>query len=519
MPKRNTSATILLILLLVAVAYALITLPPTVIEQYDRAQRLGPAWAIGYLILVGLGALIFVSLVAGVFLRLVLNARRKSLERQRRGRDPSQLSRKEREFELAHNLETGGQLADDTRVEARLREEIRLAIEEIETKRQQRKLEIVAFGTVSGGKSSLLNALAGREIFASDVRGGTTQTRGEIPWPGADHVTLVDTPGLAEVRGEERGAQAAEAARDADLVLLVVDGPLKAYEMEMLRQLAKMEKRILVCLNKEDWLEDTQRDELLAQIAKQAAPHVAAADVVAVRAAPSVRRRVRVLPDGGETTEQTELAADISPLADRMMKTIQRDGRDLLLANLLLQSRGLVDDARRRVTATLDARADETINKTMWAAASVTAVNPIPLLDLAGGSALTVKMVLDLAHIYRQSVDTDTVVNLLGQLGKNLVAILGVTAATPVVAAGVGSLLKTVPGVGTIAGGLVQGLVQAVVTRWIGRVFCEYFRDEMRPPTGGLAELAREKWGEVTRPDQLLKLIQQGRRLLNQEGK
>ena len=516
MPKRNTSTAILFILLVAAIGYALVALPPTVIAQYEQANNLSPTWGYVYLATVGLGSLVLASLVLWMFVRLVINARRKSARRDRRVRDPSQLSRKEKQRELADNLTTSGDLAEDQRLSAELREEIGASIEALETKRHRQKLEIVAFGTVSSGKSSLLNALAGREVFASDVRGGTTQTRSEIPWPGADQVILVDTPGLAEVHGEQRGAEAAESARDADLVLLVVDGPLKAYEIEIVRRLTKMEKRVLVCLNKEDWLSDSQREELTAQIVEQVAPAVESADVVAVRAAPSIRQRVRVLPDGSETSEQTETSADITPLARRMMQTITRDGRDLLLANLLLQSRGLVEEARRRVTATLDARADETINKYMWAAGSATAVNPIPLLDLAGGSALTVKMVLDLAQIYRQSIDTDTVVNLLGQLGKNLIAMLGVTAITPAIAAGVGTLLKTVPGVGTIAGGLVQGLVQAVVTRWIGRVFCEYFRNEMKPPPGGLAELARDKWQEVTAADQLLKLIQTGREQLKQ---
>ena len=175
----------------------------------------------------------------------------------------------------------------------------------------------------------------------------------------------------------------------------------------------------------------------------------------------------------------------------------------MLLANLLLQSRGLVDESKQRVLAALDARADEVINKYMWAAGGVAAINPIPLLDLAGGTAITVKMVLDLAEVYKQKIDVDTIVTLLGQLGKNLIAMVGATAAAPAMAAGVASLLKTVPGIGTIAGGIMQGLVQALVTRWIGRVFVEYFRNEMQPPPGGLAELARRKWAEVTQPDQL----------------
>ena len=238
---------------------------------------------------------------------------------------------------------------------------------------------------------------------------------------------------------------------------------------------------------------------------------VQAADVVAVRSRPVSRRRVHVLADGTEEEEATAEPADISPLARRMMSIVERDGRELLLANLLLQSRGLVDESKQRVLAALDERADAVIAKYMWAAGGATALNPIPLLDLAGGSAITVKMVLDLAAVYQQRIDADTVVTLLGQLGKNLLAMVGATAATPALAAGIGSLMKTVPGIGTIAGGIVQGLVQALVTRWIGRVFIRYFRSEMQPPPGGLVELARQEWSEVTRPDQIRKLVQRGR--------
>jgi uncharacterized protein (DUF697 family) len=327
-------------------------------------------------------------------------------------------------------------------------------------------------------------------------------------------VVLVDTPGLAEVRGESRAADAAAAAKNADLVLFVVDGPLKSYESELLEALAAMEKRIVVCLNKEDWYDAAQRDELVRQLAEQVMPAVNGADVVAVRSRPTKRRRVHVLSDGSEQEEEVEVEPDVTPLARRMMSIVEHDGRELLLANLLLRSRGLVDEAKERVLATLDERADEVISKYMWAAGGAAAINPFPLLDLAGGSAITVKMVLDLAAVYGQKIDADTIVTLLGQLGKNLIAMVGATAAAPALAAAVGSVLKTVPGIGTIAGGIVQGLVQALVTRWIGRVFCEYFRNEMKPPEGGLAEIARRQWEEVTRPEQLKKLIQLGREQL-----
>jgi small GTP-binding protein len=399
-------------------------------------------------------------------------------------------------------------------VSPEVRAEIAKELDELEAKREAQQLEIVAFGTISSGKSSLLNALAGRPVFRTHVVGGTTSARSEIPWSAGDRVVLVDTPGLAEVHGETRAAEAAAAAKNADLVLFVVDGPLKSYESELLEALAAMEKRIVVCLNKEDWYDSQQRDELLRQISEQVESAVSVADVVAVRSRPTKRRRVHVLSDGTEQEEEVPVEPDIGPLARRMMSIVQRDGRDLLLANLLLQSRGLVDEAKERVLAALDERAEEVIGKYMWAAGGATAINPFPLLDLAGGSAITVKMVLDLAGVYQQRIDADTIVTLLGQLGKNLVAMVGASAAAPALAMAIGSMLKTVPGIGTIAGGIVQGLVQALVTRWIGRVFCEYFRNEMQPPPGGLAELARRQWAEVTKPEQLRKLIQMGRERL-----
>jgi GTP-binding protein EngB required for normal cell division/uncharacterized protein (DUF697 family) len=512
--QSRATTGIFLVILLAVIGYVLSTMPYNLIDGYSKAAELNPWVGYAYLAIVAIGGLLLAGLLISILLHIWRNTRRKSADRERRNLSPSEMSASAQGQELADNLAAGRDYAGGDRISPEVRAEIAAAIDELEAKRESQQLEIVAFGTISSGKSSLLNALAGRPVFRTNVVGGTTATRSEIPWPAGDRVVLVDTPGLAEVRGEARASEAAAAAKNADLVLFVVDGPLKAFESDLLEALSAMEKRVVVCLNKEDWYDANQRDELLRQIGEQVAPAVNVADVVAVRSRPTKRRRVRVLSDGAEQEEEVPVEPDISPLARRMLSIVQRDGRELLLANLLLQSRGLVDEAKERVLAGLDARANEVINKYMWAAGGAAAVNPFPLLDLAGGSAITVKMVLDLAAIYQQRIDVDTVVTLLGQLGKNLVAMVGASAAAPALAAGIGSLLKTVPGIGTIAGGAIQGLVQALVTRWIGRVFCEYFRNEMQPPPGGLAELARRKWTEVTQPDQLKKLIQLGRERL-----
>jgi small GTP-binding protein len=515
MNPQRTFHGILLLAFLAFVGFLLVYIPPQLVAQYRTVAELGRVWVYLYFGVVGLGAAILLSTTLWILWQLYRRSRRKRQHRQRTALNPSQLSNAQRQQEIDANLAAIRDLQTDAAVEDDVRRELDPLVGRFLEKRQSHQLEIVAFGTISSGKSSLLNALAGRDVFPTDPRGGTTLRRHETPWQEMDQVTLVDTPGLSEVSGAERAATAADAAQDADLILLAVDGPVRAAEYDLLERLGQMEKPIIICLNKEDWYEQRDRQQLLQQIREQVARYVSPADVVAVRARPTQRLRVRVLPDGSQVEERVEVPPDIGPLAERMTKTLRGRAESLLLANLLLQSRGLVDEAKQRVRESLDRRAWQVVDRYTWGAGGAAALSPFPFVDLAAGCAISSKMVVDLARVYRQDLDLESAVKLLGELGKNLIAILGVSAATPAVAAAVASLLKTVPGAGTIAGGLLQGLVQALVTRWIGAVFVAYFRDEMRTPMGGLTGLARREWERVTSISELRKLIQTARQTID----
>ncbi|MEM9185513.1 MAG: DUF697 domain-containing protein [Planctomycetota bacterium] len=519
MARPQSTFTIVAVVAVAVVGYLLVSFAPSTLSQFDALSARSPALGYAYLASVGVGVLLLGGIGCWGLYRVWGNTLARRRSDARRGRNPSQLSEAERRAELAENLASGRGFAAGIANKPALRAEIERLAADLEAKREAHRLEVVAFGAISSGKSSLLNALAGREVFESNVVGGTTTTRSTIPWQAAlsdksgDHVTLVDTPGLAEVEGQSRAAEAAAHAENADLVLFVVDGPLKSYESDLLTLLGTMEKRVVLCLNKEDWYDARQRSDLLAQLGKQSAGTVKPEDLVAVRSRPVVREQVRVLADGREETVEVTDPPDITPLADRLIAIVRREGGDLLLANLLMQSRGLIDDAKQKVLAALDDEADRVIDRYMWAAGGAGAI-PLPFVDIAGGAAVTVKMVLDLAAVYKQKIDADTVVELLSQLSKNLIAMLGVSAAGPALLAALGSVLKLAPGVGTIPGSLLQGVVQALMTRWIGRVFCRYYREGMKPPEGGLAELAKREWDLVTSADELRKLVRLGRERL-----
>jgi len=509
MQTRRNNTRWLLIVTLAFVGFLLIAVPSLVVNQYQAIKN--PTWARLYAGTVFSGCLLVSVCFTWILWRIWSAGRKKRARHELHAKSPSQLTPAQQAQQIDENLAAVEDLKADAAISGELRQELDPLVDELAEKRESQTLEIVAFGTISGGKSSLLNALAGRDVFATDASGGTTLCRNEIPWPGADRVTLVDTPGLGEVDGGQHQVEAAEAARNADIVLMVVDGPLRESEFELLSMLGRMEKRVLVCLNKEDWYSDREKESLMGQILQQAKGMIEPRDVVAVRSRPATRERRRILTDQTEKEETVQVDADIDPLARRMLQIVRRDGRDLLLANLLLQSRGLVEDARCRVRQALDDRAWEIVEKYMWGAGGAAALSPFPVVDLVAGCAISTKMVVDLARVYRQEVDLDVAVRLLGQLGKNLLAILGTSAALPAVAAAVASLLKTVPGAGTIAGGTLQGIVVALVTRWIGGVFVEYFGSEMQQPAGGLTALARKEWDRVTSVGELRRLVQAAR--------
>ncbi len=373
MKTARATSGLLLLLMLTALGVLLVYMPGWLVEQYRLVREAGSTWVVVYFTVVGLGALILLTLTIWIVGRLWLTTRAKRERQQRRARNPSELTADAKAAEIDENLAAVANYEavandEDGAASAELRRELAPLIQQLEAKRQAQSLEVVAFGTVSSGKSSLLNALAGREIFQTDPRGGTTLRRNEIPWPGIDRVLLIDTPGLGEVHGAEHAEVSADSAENADLVLFVVDGPLRDTEFQLLRRLADMEKRVLLCLNKEDWYEEDERKRLLGQLSQQTKGSIQPVDVIAVRSLPTRRPRVRQLPDGRQLDEMVDVEPDISPLAERMLAVVQHDGRDLLLANLLLQSRGLGETPPPRGAAARDARAWGRVARYNWGA-------------------------------------------------------------------------------------------------------------------------------------------------------
>lgn len=134
-------------------------------------------------------------------------------------------------------------LAAIDRTLQRVRDEVEREALLLERQRMQAELErgdlvIVVFGTGSTGKTSLIRALLQELVGEVGAPMGSTtrSARYRLRLRGLQRaVILEDTPGILEAgsEGRERERLARQQAARADLLVLVVDGDLRAAELEV----------------------------------------------------------------------------------------------------------------------------------------------------------------------------------------------------------------------------------------------------------------------------------------------
>ncbi len=487
--------------------YLLLTIPGKFFQQYQAAKAQGQIWGYLYLSAVILGLLLFVGAASWIIYVFFRNTRRGRERRKALSSPAEELSDKEKLDLISRNIEQACKAVGSYQEEPEIARAIDKASASIQQKLETETLEIAAVGTVSSGKSTLLNTLAGTDCFDIHVAAGTTRRVRQVEFPGGDKIMLVDTPGLAEADGTSRQELAQEAAASADLVLFVIDGPLKSFEYSSIHSLAAMGKRILLCLNKQDRFSPEDQTVLLEKLREQLNSLVNPADIIPVQAGLSVRTVVRVSKTGRRTIEKMEIKPDISALAERMAEVLKRERRQLLLCNLLLQSRTLNRNVQQKVRRILLSRAKEVVHSYTWKAALAAAASPVPIVDVAAGLGFSIKMILDIAEIFERKLELSDAKELLNQLLKVLYASLGASALAPAAAQAVASGLKGMPVAGSLTGGMLQGITQAVITRWVGLVMIDYFKEQDQSEQAmDLQSVAMEEWKKVTAPSHLASL-------------
>ena len=326
-------------------------------------------------------------------------------------------------------------------------------------------IEIAAFGMVSRGKSSVLNALLGQEVFKVGTTHGTTVAKSSQRWEQATAETpgltgarlvLIDTPGIDEVGGEVREALARDVARHADLILFVVSSDMQRRELESLSQLREAQKPIILVFNQIDRYPDTDRDQIYAKIKDERVRHLVRPEDVVMTAARPDPYKVKIQhPDGKTSLRWEHPAPVIEPLKKRILEVLEREGKALVALNTLL----LAGDLHEEIVAHKVRIRDDAANRMIWnfalAKGAAVALNPIPVADMAGGLAVDVGMIVALSRVFGIPLTRRTAAGLVREMMIALGAMGVVEVATRLLASGVKSSLA---GLSLLSGGLALPL-------------------------------------------------------------
>jgi small GTP-binding protein len=389
-----------------------------------------------------------------------LNELLEELDRQAAAEDPDRAVEQARES-LEETL-AGLKLTPEE--ETALADELR-QLRELTQKLDETTIEIAAFGMVSRGKSSVLNALVGQEVFKVGATHGTTVARSAQRWeqstlgrPGLEgaRLVVVDTPGIDEVGGEGREMLARDVARHADLILFVVSGDMQRVEIEALAALREAQKPIILVFNQIDRYPELDRDQIYAKIKDERVRHLVRPEDVVMTAARPDPFRVKVqLPDGTTEVQWERPAPLIEPLKARILDVLDREGKALVALNTLL----IAGDLHAEIVARKVQIRDNAANKLIWnfalAKGAAVALNPVPVADMAGGLAVDVGMIMTLSKLYGIPLTRRTATSLVRDMMLALGAIGLVSVASRLLASGLKSSLA---GLTVASGGLAAPL-------------------------------------------------------------
>jgi small GTP-binding protein len=364
---------------------------------------------------------------------------------------------------------------------ARLRAEL-AGLKQMHDKLTSGRVEIVVFGEISTGKSALINALVGRDVASVDVRGGWTREVWHVAWDGTGYtlpglglsqVVLVDTPGINEVGGGTRGEMAREAAQRSDLVLFVTDSDLNETEHTALVELAAYHKPLIVILNKIDLYSRAERERLLGVIRQERLKDIIPPEhIITAAADPREREYVIQAADGSERTEWRTPPPDVTELKTLILELLDREGLALVALNAALYAADKSDRVAALRVQLRNMRAQQVI----WSYATLKVIgvglNPVPVADVLGGTAIDAAMIGTLAAVYGLSMTRTHAT----QLAASIAQAAGLMTAGVMASSALMSLLKGLTfGKSTVLTAVPQGLAGGFGSYIVGQAAQYYF--------------------------------------------
>lgn len=360
--------------------------------------------------------------------------------------------------------------------------DLRSQINQVTKELQRDDIRLVAIGGKSVGKTTLTGLL--ERNWASQV---------------SQKLTLKDTPELfaATEGGIIAERDAWQLTRSSDLVLFVTNGDLTATELQAIERITTAQKRLILLFNKQDQYRPEDQQIILMQLRQRVQKLLPPQDVIAIATNPTEVKVRQLLADGMTREWLEKPKPQISPLIERLNQILMQEGQQLILASSLSNLKEVKVEAKTALNQVWRDRAMPIVEQAQWIVAGTAFANPFPALDLLATAAINAQMVMDLSKLYQRKFSLDQAKTIAATIAGLMLKLGLVEVSTQAIA----GILKT-NAVTYIAGGLIQGVSGAYLTRLAGLTLIEYFEGEAS------SEIKRDRLQQI-----LQTVFEQNRRL------
>jgi GTPase SAR1 family protein len=281
-------------------------------------------------------------------------------------------------------------------------------------------------------------------------------------------LNFAETAPLFSVAGENSDVVTLSEMQKSDFVLFLTNGDLTDSEFQVLQQLKAGKQPTLLVFNKQDQYQPDERATVFQSLKQRIG-----ANVVATAASP-VPVKVRKHEEDGSFQEWMEQPTpDIQQLTQQLAAVVGQQGEQLVCNTTNRKVLLLKAEAKNCLNGVRRDQATPFIEQYQWIAAAAAFANPVPALDILATAAITAQMVIDLGNIYQQKISWEQAQQVAGTMGSLMLKLGLVELSTRAVT----GILKT--NVATfVAGGMVEGVSAAYLTRVAGLSLVAYFEQQ-----------------------------------------
>tara|TARA_Y100001968_G_scaffold254037_1_gene239804 strand:- start:3528 stop:5072 length:1545 start_codon:yes stop_codon:yes gene_type:complete len=354
-------------------------------------------------------------------------------------------------------------------------------------------IHLVVFGIGSSGKTSLIRALLKKIVGEVSPEMGSTKRYKSfrLRLKGLSRgIKIVDTPGILEAgeEGRERERNALIQANKADLMLVVIEGDLRSAEINTIRTLSDVGKRLILVLNKIDLRGENEEKKLINILSSRCSDFINSEDIVCTSASP------QTIAIPGKKPYQPP--PEINNLIKRLANILNEEGEELIADNILLQCNSLDKEGKILLDNQRKYLAKKCIDKYGWLSSGVLVITPLPVIDMIAAAAVNGQMVIEIASIYGIEITKEDAKNLA-------ISVVKILATMGIVKGGVSlissTLILSLPSF--IVSKVIQGISVSWLTRIAGASFITYFQQDQNWGDGGIQEVVQYNYNLNKRDD------------------